>query len=208
MNYATNKEWRDALAQIATEQLPDCTIKTIDVHDNRVEIYFPEQDEKRWPFVSVEVEPAGKIKKDRIRIFKHYRPIRDYQTNEQFARNIAKVVAEVRADYAKAKEEERIKEEREKAEKERKEILEKVADMAARLAFSNHKVERFNTEGNHKGGKVYMDFPKIKDEDGFAWYRQLILEYRANDANELTWTIGKDMRIQIPDLAAFSKTIF
>ncbi|MDD4556477.1 MAG: hypothetical protein PHE89_04015 [Alphaproteobacteria bacterium] len=208
MKHETMKGWRDALAKIATAQLPNCEIKTDEFHDNRVEIYLPEQDEKRWPMVSVEIEAAGKIKRDRIRIFKNYRPIRDYETDEQYARNIAKVVAEVRSDYAKAKEEERIRAEQEKADKERKETLETIALAAVKAAFSNHKVERFNAEGNHRGGKAYLDFPKIKDADGFAWCRRLELEYKANDANELTWAIGDNMRIIIPDLAAFSETIY
>ena len=206
MQHETIKDWRDALAKISTEQLPDCEIKTD--RDQRIEIYFPEQDHKNCPFMSVEIERAGRLKHDRICICKFGRMIRNYETEEQFARNIAKVVAQVRADYVKAKEEERIKAERQQAEQERKDILEKVADMEARLAFSNHNIESFDTIGHHRGGKVRMDFPDIKDETGFVWHRTLVLEYRANEENELTWAIGKDMRIGIPDLAAFSKTIY
>ena len=206
MKYETITAWRDALAKIATEQLPDCEIKT-DSGD-RFEIYFPEQEEQRWSIVRVEIEAADRLKRDRIRILKYFRQIRDYATDEQFARNIAKVIAEVRADYAKFKEEKRIKAEQEQEEKERKKMLEKVADTTVRLAFSDHNIESFDTVGHHRGGKVYMDFPKIKDESGFSWCRKLVLEYKANDASELTWTIGEHMRIIIPDLAAFSKTIY
>lgn len=208
MNHPTTKDWRDALAKIAASSLPDYIVKSPEMYEDTIEVFLPDQEEKRTPFMSVEAEPAGKLKRDRIRICVGYRPRRDYETDEQFARNIAKVVAEVRAEHDKAIAEEQARKAEHKANEERRAVLEKVADMAARLAFSNHKIERFSISGHHKGGKIYMDFPKIKDESGFAWYRELVLEYRANDANELTWTIGKDMRIIIPDLAAFSKTIY
>ena len=205
MNCETIKDRRDALAKIAAEQLPDCTIKT-DRDNNMIGIHFPEQDGE-WPILRVEIEAAGRLKRDRIRIF-GCGCRSDYETNEQFARNIAKVVGKVRAKYVKDKEERRIEAERKLAEKERAKMLEKIADTAVRLAFSNHQIERFNIEGDHTGGKVCMYFSTTQRADGFTRCSILVLEYVANDANELTWVIGnKYIGVIIPDLAVFSKAI-
>jgi len=204
MNYETITDWRDALAKIATEQLPDCKIKT-DRDNNRIDIHFPEQD-REWPILWVEIEAAGRIKRDRIRILGCCCQS-DYETNEQFARNVAKVVNKVRAEYVKDKEERRIKAERKLAEKERTKILENIADTAVRLAFCNHQIERFNVESDHTGGKVRMYFSRTQGDNGFTRYPVLVLEYFANDENELKWAIA-DTQITIPDLSVFSKAIY
>jgi hypothetical protein len=207
MKYANVKEWRDMLAKIATEKLPDYIVKSSERYENEIEILLSKQDATETSFIKIEIEPVGKLKYDRIRIYVGYRPYRDYKTDEQFERNIAKIVAEVRVERNKAEEEEKAREAERKIKEERRLALEKIADAEARFAFSNNEIEQFTVTGDYRGGKVYINFPKIKDEIGFAWPRCLELEYEANNENKLTWTIGKDMRIIIPDLSAFAKVI-
>lgn len=207
MKHETVKDWRDALVKIAAEKLPDYIVKSPEMYEDTIDIFLPKQDQNKREFMSIEVEPAGKLKRDRIRICVGYRPRRDYETDEQFARNIAKVVAEVHAERDKAEAEERAREAQRQADEERRAILEKVADTAARLAFANHDIKKYYTEGNHTGGKIYLTFPDKKTPEGFNWYRELILEYTADADNNITWEIGKGTRVYIPDLATFAKTI-
>ena len=210
MNHKTIIDWRDALEKITIEQLPDYIIKTDKMHDDRIEIYLPEQENEKgaWPFMSVEVTTAGHIKYDRIRIFAHYRPIRDYKTDDQYARNIAKIVASVRAEHDNRIEEQNARVVEEKANRERKEMLEQLAITDAKCAFSNHETVKYRVFGNHKGGKIYIDFPNIKDDEDISWSCRLELEYAADSSNKLTWFIGGDMRVRIPDLAAFARIVY
>lgn len=96
MNYPTTQVWRNALAKIAEQQLPGYIVKTPTLFDDTINIFLPDQDQTQKPFISVEAEPAGKRKRDHIKVFINgYRPYRDYKTDEQFARNIAKAVADI-----------------------------------------------------------------------------------------------------------------
>jgi hypothetical protein len=98
MNYPTTQVWRNALAKIATEKLPGYIVKTPTLFEDTIDIFLPDQDQNLQPFMSIEAEPAGKSKRDHIKLFiSGYRSYRDYKTDEQFARNIAKAVADVRA---------------------------------------------------------------------------------------------------------------
>jgi hypothetical protein len=209
MKYETIKDWRDALVRIAVEKLPDCTIKMPDSRDNdRIEIYLPEQVQNDWAFVHVDLSPAGKTKRDRIRVWERWSKHRDYETEDQFSRNIAKLVAQWKAEKATAKIEQEARIAKEKAEQKRARMLEWLAVKEIKKAFVRHRLERCKAEGNHNSGTVYIDFPKIKDPTGYAWGRSLELNYVANDNNLLAWSIGKYYGAIIRDLAAFAKTIY
>lgn len=207
MNYATMQDWHDALVKITAEKLPDYNVKLPERSTDRIEIYLPEQSESDWPFMRVELTAAGKIKRDRIRVLQHFQQHRDYETDEQYARNIARVVAEFRAVHDKEVTEQNAHEEWRKAESERAGMLEGLACTEMKKAFVSHNLEYCRATGTHSGGKIEIGFPKIKDETGFAWSRYLALDYKADSEARLSWSIGSGAGAGIPDLAAFAKTI-